>query len=379
VLVIGAGLLVRSLGALTDLDLGFRPDKLLTMRVTLPPHEYPDIARIHAFYDRLLERLSTLPGVEAAGLNNLLPVQMSYTNMDFTVEGWPDDRPGHQPFAEHRTVSAEFFRAMGIRIVSGRAFTQGENRPLSSVIVVSQRAAELFWPGVDAVGRRIAYGTKSPPDRWLTVVGIAADIRSAGVGQPPQPILYAPFHDFDFPIQSVSFVVRTTAAPESAVSAVRAAVRDLDPDVALYWVSPMEEVIARATTSTRFLAMLLTAFGALAVLLAVVGVYGVTSYVVALRYREIGLRMALGASRAAVIQLVLGRAMRRAAIGVAVGMLWAAMLSQAMRQYLIGIGQVDLVTHLSTAGGVLLVTATASVVPALRASRVDSVEALRHE
>ena len=173
--------------------------------------------------------------------------------------------------------------------------------------------------------------------------------------------------------------MRTTAAPESAVSAVRAAVRDLDPDVALYWVSPMEDVIARATTSTRFLATLLTAFSALAVLLAVVGIYGVMSYVVGLRYREIGLRMALGASRAAVVRLVLARAMRRAGIGAAVGMLWAVMLSQAMRPYLIGVGQVDVVTHLTTAGGVLLVAATASLVPALRASRVDSVEALRHE
>ncbi len=379
VLVIGAGLLVRSLGALADFDLGFKPDRLLTMRVTLPPYEYPDVARIHAFYDRLLERLSALPGIEAAGLNNLLPVQMSYTNMDFTVEGWPDDRPGHQPFAEHRTVSADFFRAMSIPMVSGRPFTQAENRPQSDVIVVSKRAAEMFWPGVDPVGRRMAYGTKSPPERWLTVVGVAADIRSAGVGQPPQAILYAPFHGFDFPIQSVSVVVRTTAAPESAVAAVRAAVRDLDPDVALYWVSPMEEVIARATTSTRFLATLLTVFSALAVLLAVVGIYGVMSYVVGLRYREIGLRMALGASRAAVVRLVLARAMRRAGIGAAVGMLWAVMLSQAMRPYLIGVGQVDVVTHLTTAGGVLLVAATASLVPALRASRVDSVEALRHE
>jgi predicted permease len=379
VLVIGAGMLVRSLGALTDLDLGFRPEKLLTVRVTLPPHEYPDVARIHGFYDRLLERLSALPGVEAVGLNNLLPVQMSYTNMSFTVEGWPDTRPGHEPFAEHRTVSHDFFRTMGIRIVAGRAFTQAENRPLSGVIVISQRAAKVYWPNVDPVGRRMAYGDKTPPDRWLTIVGVAADIKSAGLGQPPQVILYAPYRDFDFPIQSVSVIVRTVGEPTAAVAAVRRAVQELDADVALYWVSTMDEVIARSTRSTRFLATLLASFSALAVILAIVGVYGVMSYVVALRRREIGMRMALGASRAAVVRFVLGRAMRRAVVGVLIGMVAAVQLSMAMRPFLIGIWQVDPVTHLSTAAAVLLVALTASAIPALRASRVDPVEALRHE
>jgi putative ABC transport system permease protein len=379
VLVIGAGMLVRSLRALTDLDLGFEPGKLLTMRVTLPPHEYPDTARIHAFYDRLLERLSALHGVESVGLNNLLPVQMSYTNMDFTVEGWPDTRPGYLPFAEHRTVNPDFFRAMGIPIVAGRAFTQAENRPLSGVMVISQRAANLFWPNVDPVGRRMAYGTKMPPDRWLTIIGVAADIRSAGAGQPPQAILYAPYRDFDFPIQSVSLIVRTVAAPAAAIAAVRRAVKELDSDVALYWVSTMDEVIARSTRSTRFLATLLASFSALAVILAIVGVYGVMSYVVTLRHREIGMRMALGASRAAVLRFVLGRAMRRAAVGVIIGMVAAVQLSIAMRPFLIGVWQVDPVTHAATAAAVLLVALAASAIPALRASRVDPVEALRHE
>jgi putative ABC transport system permease protein len=379
VLVIGAGMLVRSLQALTDLDLGFKPEKLLTMRVTLPPHKYPATARIHEFYDRLLERLSALPGVDAVGLNNLLPVQMSYTSMDFTVEGWPDTRPGHEPFAEHRTVNADFFRAMGIPIVAGRSFTQAENRPLSGVIVISQRAANLYWPNVDPVGKRMAYGTKSPPNRWLTVIGVAADIKSAGVGQPPQVMLYAPYRDFDFPIQSVSLIVRTVGTPMTAAAAVRRAVQELDSDVALYWVSTMDEVITRSTRSTRFLAILLASFSGLAVLLAVVGIYGVMSYVVALRHREIGLRMALGASRAAVIWFILRRAMRRALVGVALGMVAAVLLSQAMRPFLIGIWQVDPATHAGTAAAVLLAALAACAIPAVRASRVDPVEALRHE
>jgi predicted permease len=320
-----------------------------------------------------------LPGVEAVGLNNLLPVQMSHTNMDFTVEGWPDTRPGHEPFAEHRTVNHDFFRAMGIPIVAGRAFTQAENRPLSNVMIVSQRAANLYWPNADPVGKRMAYGTKTPPDRWLTIIGVAADIKSAGVGQPPQAILYAPYRDFDFPIQSVSVIVRTVAAPATAVPAVRRAVKDLDADVALYWVSTMDEVIARSTRSTRFLAILLASFSGLAVILAIVGVYGIMSYVVALRHREIGMRMALGASRAAVLRFVLGRAMRRAAVGVIIGMIAAVQLSMAMRPFLIGIWQVDPVTHITTAAAVLFVALAASAIPALRASRVDPVEALRHE
>ena len=379
VLVIGAGLLLRSLRALADLDLGFRPERLLTVRVTVPPHEYPDVARIHAFYDRLLERVSAVPGVDAVGLNNLLPVQMSYTNMDFTVEGRPNDRPGYEPFAEHRTVSPDFFRAMGIPIVSGRSFTQADNRPMSGVVIVSQKAANLYWPNVDPVGRRMAYGTRPQPDRWLTIVGVARDIKSAGVGQPPQAILYAPYRDFDFPIQSVSIVVRTAGAPTATATAVRRAVQELDSDVALYWMSTMEDVIARSTSSTRFLALLLTSFSGLAVLLAIVGVYGVMSYVVSQRHREIGVRMAMGASRGAVLRFVLGRAMRRAVVGAGIGMIAAVSLSQAMRPFLIGIWQVDIVTYAGTAAAVLLVALAATALPAFRASRVDPIQALRHE
>jgi hypothetical protein len=262
---------------------------------------------------------------------------------------------------------------------AGRGSPAAENRPLSGVIVISQQAARQFWPHVDPVGRRLAYGTKAPPDRWLTVVRVAADIRSAGLGQPPEAILYAPYRDFDYPIQSVSIIVRTAGAPAASVAPVRQAVRDLDPDVALYWVSPMEEVIERATTSTRFLAIVLASFSPIAMILAVVGVYGVMSYVVAMRHREIGLRMALGASRAAMTRLVVGRAMRRAVAGAAIGALWAVMLSQGLRPFLIGISPVDPVTLGTTTLIVLLVALTASAIPALRASRVDSVEALRHE
>ena len=380
VLVIGAGMLVRSLRALTDLDFGFRPENVLTMRVSMPPDRYPDVPRLHSFYDRLLERLSVVPGVEAVGLNNLLPIQMSHTNMDFTVEGWPDRRPGYEPFAEHRTVNADFFRAMGIRIVSGRPFTRAENRAGSGVMVVSKRAADMYWPGQDPVGHRMAYGTRPNPDRWLTVVGVAADIKSAGLGQPPQPILYAPYRDFDYPIQSMSLMIRTTAAPASSVRAVRAAVRELDPDLALYWVSTMEQVIEQATAGTRFLAVLLTAFSGLAVLLAIVGVYGVMSYVVGQRHREIGVRIAMGASRADVLRVVLGHGMRRTLIGIGVGIALSISLRLGMmRPFLFGIGSIDVASQAGAAAVILVAALAASALPAYRASRVDPIEALRHE
>ena len=379
-LVIGAGMLVRSLRALTDLDFGFRPENVLTMRVSMPPGRYPDVTRLHSFYDRLLERLSAVPGVEAVGLNNLLPIQMTYTNMDFTVEGWPDNRPGYEPFAEHRTVNADFFRAMGIPLVSGRSFTRAENRPGSGVMVISKRAADMYWPGQDPVGRRMAYGTRKEPDRWLTIIGVAGDIRSAGLGEPPQAILYAPYRDFDYAIQSVSLIMRTTAAPASSARAVREAVRELDPDLALYWVSTMEDVIAQSTTGTRFLAVLLAAFSGLAVLLAIIGVYGVMSYVVGQRHREIGVRIAMGASRRDVLRLVLGHGTRRALVGIGIGIVASISLRLGiMRPFLFGIGPIDVASQVGAAAVILVAALAASAVPAYRASRVDPIEALRHE
>ncbi|HEX9156540.1 MAG TPA: FtsX-like permease family protein, partial [Syntrophales bacterium] len=264
-------------------------------------------------------------------------------------------------------------------ILSGRTFTKEENRWGSGVIVVSKRAADLYWPGQDPVGKRLAYGTTPNPDRWLTIIGVAADIKSAGPGQPPQPILYAPYRDFDFPIQSVSLVVRTGAPPASMARAIRQAVTELDPDLALYWVSTMEEVVYRATTGTRFLALLLGMFSGLAVLLAIIGVYGVMSYSVTQRYHEIGVRMAMGASRGVILWAILRQGARRALIGIGLGAVWAISLSLAIRPFLIGIGPVDPVSHVSAALAVFLVAITASAIPAYRASRVDPVQALRHE
>jgi putative ABC transport system permease protein len=379
VLVIGAGMLVRSLRALTDYDLGFRPENVLTMRISLPPGRYPETARVHAFYDRLVERVEGVPGVEAVGLNNLLPVQMTHTNMDFTVEGIPNDRPGYEPFAEHRTVNPDFFRALGVPIVAGRSFTAADNRWGSGVIIVSKAAAAAYWPNTDPVGKRLAYGTRPNPDRWLTIVGVAGDIRSAGVGRPPQAILYAPYRDFDYPIQSVSLIMRTTVPPGSAARAAREAVRELDADLAPYWVSTMEEVITSSTAGTRFLAVLLAAFSSLAVLLAVVGVYGVMSHVVGQRHRELGVHMTMGASRLDVLRFVLAHGVRRALVGIGVGVLLSIALGLAMRPFLIGIGPVDAASRAAAAAAILLAAAVASLVPAYRASRIDPIEALRHE
>jgi len=229
------------------------------------------------------------------------------------------------------------------------------------------------------VGKRLAYGTRPNPDRWMTVVGVAADIASGRVGQQLQAILYAPYRDFDFPIQSVSLVVRTSSAPAASANAVRAAVRELDDDVALYWVSTMDEVIAGSTTGTRFMAVLLGAFGGLAVLLAVIGVYGVMSYVVTLRHREIGVRLAMGASRGGVLRFVLGHGARRTLVGLGVGIMSGASMGLALRSFLIGIAPVDIATDVAAAAVLVLAVLAASAIPAYRAANVDPVEALRHE
>ena len=379
VLAAGAVLLLRSLAALTRLDLGFRPESVLTMRIELPDARFDDRREIVRFYERTLEDVRRVPGVRAAGLTSVLPVQPTMWNGNLTIAGRPADPPGREPAAEYRIVSPEYFRAMGISIVKGRAFRNEDDASGERVVIVNRRLAERYFPDGNVLGRRIAFGLKPKPDAWMTIVGVSGDVREFAVSRPVPTVTFVPPSQVVEVPKGMSLVVHTSVPPETLAETIQHRIRALDPGVATYQVRTMERIVTDSVAGTRFLSRLLTAFGALAIALALVGVYGVMSYLVSRRRHEMGVRLALGARPGAVGRLVLWNALRLAAGGAALGVVWSAMLGFGLRRFVIGITVLDPVTHAGVVAGVLALVVVGSAVPAWHASRVDPVLTLRDE
>ncbi len=379
VLVLGAVLLLQSLQSLTRFDLGFRPERVLTMKLALPDTRYSRTEQATAFFDALLERLRALPGVTSAGAINMLPIQSYYSSLNFSIQGRELPPPGHEPGAEHRLISPDYFRAMGIPLISGRFFRPEDRADAPRVALVNQRVAERYFPNENPVGKSIAYGTQPKPDGWMTIVGVVGNVRDVGVYRPGLNVLYAPFGQFDGPWKTVSLVLRTTVEPQTLSQAVRREVAGLDPDAAVFQVKTMEQVVYDATTGTRLLSRLLTIFSGLALVLALVGVYGVMSCLVTERTHEFGVRMALGAGRGAILRLVLRDGLWQGLKGAALGISCAVGVSRPLGQYVIGMSGLHVVMCAGAAALVLGVALAASFVAARRASRVDPLAALRHE
>ncbi len=379
VLVLGAGLLLESLRSLSRFDLGFRPERVLTMKLALPDTRYSSVEEATAFYDALLERVRALPGVAGAGAINMLPVQSYGSNLNFTIQGRELPPPGHEPGAEHRLISPDYFRVMGIPLVSGRFFGPEDRAGAQRVALINQRVAERYFPGEDPVGRQIAYGTQPKKDSWMTIVGVVGSVREAGVYRPGLNVLYAPFGQFDGAWKTVSLVLRTTVEPETLSQVVRRELAGLDRDAAVFLVKSMEQVVYDSTAGTRLLSRLLTIFSGLAVALALVGVYGVMSCLVTQRTHEFGVRMALGAARGGILRLVLRDGLRQGLKGALLGISCAVGMSQPLGRYVIGMSPLHVATCLGAAALVLAVALAASLVAARRASRVDPLAALRHE
>jgi putative ABC transport system permease protein len=380
VLAVGALLLMRSLRLLNNFDLGFQPERVLTMKLELPGTRYPKREEAVAFYDRLLEQVRAVPGVSSAGAINFLPVQFSgNASLSFTIQGRDASPPGHEPSAEHRLVTPGYFQTMGIPLVAGRYLTEEDRVSGQRVVVLSRQTAERYFPNENPVGRSIRYITKVWEADWLTVVGVVGDVRTSGVYRPTPTVIYVPYGQSEWPWSSTSLVLRSQLEPAQLAATVRRLVREKDPDAAVLLVKTMESVVSDSVAGTRFLSRLFTIFSALALVLAVVGVYGVMSHLVSQRTHEIGVRMALGASRGEVLRLVLARGLRNALTGTLLGLGCTVMASFAMRHFLIGIGVVDFWTYLTAASGIIAVAVVASYVPAWRASRVDPLVALRDE
>ena len=378
-LVAGTLLLTRSLRELSDLNLGFRPENVVTMKVALPLG-YEAADRSNPFFMKLTERVRALPGVRAAGVVNLLPVQSAWTNMAITIEGKPITGPHDTPMFEHRLITPGYFEALGVPLVAGRYFTDRDfSNQSPAVVMINQEAARRYFPGENPLGRRIVCGTKPKVWKWHTIVGIVGNVKNAGVYRSWLPVLYAPVSTFDWPQQVMSLVVKSSDDTGAIVGSIRHELGNLEPGAAVFLVKPMQKVVDDSTQGTRFLWRLLIIFSLLAAGLAVAGVYGVASYAVARRTHEIGVRMAMGAERWRVLRMVLGFILKQALIGVALGCVWGMSLNRVMQAYVIGIDSVHVPTYLFASALVVMAALTAGLIPALRAARLDPLGALREE
>jgi putative ABC transport system permease protein len=375
VLLVGAGLLIKSFVRLQQAGLGFNPENLLTMRVSLPPAKYPDERKQAAFFKEALERLQSLPGVQAASAVTTMPLTANYSATDFLIEGRPVPPPGEENISSTASVGPDYFRAMGIPFIGGRDFTERDTREAPAVAILSESFAKSFMDGEDPIGKRIAFGGDEP--QWLSVVGVAADVKHFGLDTPARPVVYTPY--MQLANSQMSLVVRSTSDPAGFAASVRRAILEVDKDQAVSDVRTMEQLLSDSVSGRRFSMLLLTLFAAVALTLAAVGIYGVMSYSVTQRKHEIGIRMALGAGARDVLRMVVGQGMIVALAGVGIGLAASFLLTRLMGSLLFGVSATDPITFVVIPLILLGVALGACFVPARRAAKVDPMVALRYE
>jgi putative ABC transport system permease protein len=374
VMLIGAGLLVRSLLRMQALDPGFRRDHVLTLSFRLPPTRYPEGEPVAAFAREALAGIRAIPGVESAALVRAVPLSGNWGSSGYFVEGRPEPSPGQEPQAGLNIATPDYFRTMGIPLHRGRDFTDHDDAKAPPAVIVNETLAGLAWPGEDAVGRRLRLQGN---DGWATVIGVVGDVKHRRLSEPRQAQLYtAHYQD---PKIFACLVARTSGDPMAVADSVRKAIWAVDKDQPLWSVVPLERYLERAFAPMRFVLFLLGAFAVLAVTLAAIGIYGVLSYAVAQRRQEIGIRMALGARATEVVRLVVRQGMTLVLGAVALGLLAAAGLSRLMGSLLFGVGPADPPTFAASALLLVLVAFAACFLPARRAARVDPVRTLAHE
>jgi putative ABC transport system permease protein len=375
VLLVGAGLLIRSFLTLMRVDPGFDPARTVTMKVTLPSASYRGEGQAIAFFDRLFARIDTLPGVQAAGGVSFLPLNGLGAATGFFIEGREKPRTGDEPVSDVRVVTHDYFKAMGIPLLRGRLFDSRDAAPKTRRIIVSEMLVNKYFGNVDPIGRRIVLSWNDQgPDE---IIGVVGDIRSASLETEPKGASYLPPARFAYPFTTV--VVKTRHDNISVVPSLVNAVHEIDRDVPVADIMPMTEVISVSTAQRRVTMIMLMTFAAVALMLASVGIYGVVSYSVTQRTQEIGIRMALGAQRADVLRMVVGRAMVLALAGIGLGALGAFALTRLMSKLLFSVRPEDPVTFAAVAALLATVAALASYLPGRRATRVDPVVALRAE
>ena len=379
VMLSGAGLLVKSLQSLQRIDIGFDAGRVLTARINLPPLDYQTDAKAIAMVQRVEERVRALPGVVSAGTMGWTPVVNGGGTWSIVIDGHVVKEISEAPSADPQQVTAGYFKTLGVGIVRGRAFSEQDREDAPPVAVINEAMAKLLWPGLDPVGHTLRmFNPRSP---WVTIVGVARDIRSRGVEKTVPPTMYFPYAQAGksayFTPRDVTLAVKTTGDPEALGPAVTRLVHELDRGAPVSEVRSMEAVMGTALASRRFTTVLLGWFAGLALLLAGVGIYGVIAYGVAQRTYEIGLRQALGADRGSVLALIMTEGLRLTGVGLAVGLMASLATGRLIRSLLVNVKAADPTTLLLVAALLAMVAALASWIPARRAMAVSPTEALR--
>ncbi len=390
ILLIGAGLMIRSFSALQSVDPGFNPHNVLSMVVSVEGTKEAEPNRRAAFYRELVQHVRNLPGVVSASGINHLPLGGDMWDRSFAIEGRPKPRPGESPDAVYRIVMPGYFETMRLPLRRGRAITARDHAREPGVVVINERAAHEYWPGEDPIGKRISIDNEEGRPMWLTIIGIAANAKQSDWAAKPAPEVYlSALQNHDFlgeggaymtgHMSYITLVVRTAGNPADLAPAVKQTVWSIDRNLPISDVQTMDRVVADATAQPRFEMLLLGVFAVIALVLAAVGIYGVISYSVSRRTREIGIRIALGASRTDVLRMVVRQAIVQALAGAAVGLAGALLVSRLMARMLYGVQPTDPITF----GGVAIILALAalfaSCVPARRATRIEPMIALRNE
>ena len=374
VLLICAGLLIKSVLRLRDVDPGFKPDRIVTMNVWLPGAKYPKAPEWNSFFNRMLERIERVPGVEAAGLTSVLPVSANFDRRTIEAEGQPK-KPGEYPDIDNYMVSPDYLRAMSIPLLKGRTLTPQDNENAPLVVLASETMARKLWPGEDPIGKRVRFYNSNGEQRpWRTVVGVVRDVKQYGLDTAAPMAMYETLTQF--PTTAVTLVVRTASDPATMVAAVRREILALDPDQAVFNIATMDQLVADSMSLRRFSMFLLGVFAALALVLAAVGIYGVLAQSVSQRTHEIGIRMALGAQTRDVLKLIVRQGMSLTVIGIVVGLAGAFALTRLLASLLFSVGATDPMTFLWIPVLLAAVSFFACYLPARRASKLDPIKAL---
>lgn len=379
ILLAGAGLMMKSLHLLLSVSPGFQPERLLTMQMDLRTAQYDKDPAIINFWQNVLDRVRALPGVQSAAVGTNVPLTDRHGRTDITVEGMPLPKPGSYPHPDGHTVSDGYVRTLGIPLLQGREFVETDHEKGAPVVMINGKLAREYFPNGDAVGKRLMFGHPDPSKQpqWLTIVGVLGDTKMYGLANPARLEVYVPFHQSAN--RHMDVLVRSRVDPSAMTAAIRSEIAAIDKDQPIFAIATMQELISASVAGRRFTLILLGLFSGLALVLAAIGIYGVISYSVAQHTRDIGIRMALGASQTHVLRDVLGLGIRLTGIGLLLGLLGALLATRVLTSLLYGVASTDALTLTAVSVVLTVVALFASYLPARRATRVDPIVALRYE